>query len=172
MLVRRIFVALYQDRIPFVLIGGAALTAYGSTRVSLDTDIAIKALDTGRVAELSYRSGLELVVGVDAKQRPIMAETVDKALAFLRDSRQGFMKFLSQEAELDFIYDNPVPFMRLHSMGREVELDGLKVRLACLEHLKIMKELSVRTRDDEDKTRTDRLDLEFIDRKLREAEPE
>ena len=35
---------------------------------------------------------------------------------------------------------------------------------------KIMKELSVRTRDDEDKVKTDRLDLEFVGGKLGGAE--
>jgi hypothetical protein len=151
MLIRNVFEALVQERIPFVLIGGAALTTYGSTRISLDTDIAIRALDVDRVAGLSYRLGLKLVAGVDAAQSPIMAESVDRALAFLVDSRQGFMKFLSREAEIDFIYNNPVPFMRLHSMGLELELDGVKLRSACLKHLKIMKELSIRNRDDEDK---------------------
>src|SRR4030042_1411332 len=148
MLATRIFPALARDGIPFVLIGGAALTAYGSTRVSLDTDIAIKAVDADRVVHLAYRAELVLVVGVDQEQHPVTARTAGEALAFLGDSTQGFMKFLS----------------------REVELDGVRVRLAALEHLKIMKELSIRTRDDEDKAETDGLDLEFMERKLSEAQ--
>jgi hypothetical protein len=163
-----IFAALAREGVPFILIGGAALAAYGSTRVSLDTDIAIKTLDVDKVVRLSYRSGLIMVVGVDAEQHPLAADTVEEALGFLKNSRQGFMKFLSRELELDFVFDNPVPFMRLHSMGREVELEGVKVRLASLDHLRIMKELSVRTRDDDDKVKTDRMDLEFIDRMLEE----
>lgn len=169
MRIGEVFAELARDRVPFVLIGGAALTAYGSTRVSLDTDIAIKTLDADTVVKASYRCGLELVTGVDAGQRPITAGTAEEALTFLHDSRQGFLKFLSKESEIDFIYDNPVPFMRLFSMSREMELDGVGIRLASLEHLKIMKELSVRSRDDDEKTRTDLLDLAFIERKLGES---
>ena len=49
-----------------------------------------------------------------------------------------------------------------------MELNGLKIRLASLEDLKIVKELSVRARDDE-KAATDRLDLGFTARELGEA---
>jgi hypothetical protein len=168
-LAARVFAALTKEGIPFVLIGGAALTAYGSTRVSLDTDLAIKSIDVDRVVDLAYRVGLQLVVGVDHEQHPRMATAPDLALAFIGRSRQGFMKFLSRELELDFVYDNPVPFMRLYAMSLEVSLEGTTVRLASLEHLKVMKVLSISARSDEEKIAMDRLDLQFIERKLRQT---
>lgn len=112
MRIHDVFLSLIREHVPFVLIGGSALAAYGSPRVSLDTDIAIKSLDADKVVGLSYRTGLVMVIGLDARQHPRTSKTAEEALNYLSDSRQGFMKFLSRELEIDFIFDNPVPFMR------------------------------------------------------------
>lgn len=161
-----VFGALDHEGIPFVLIGGAALTAYGSPRVSLDTDIAIKAIDIDRVVDVAYREGLVLVVGVNAEQHPVTATTAESAQLFLTARRQGFLKFLSRELELDAVYDNPVPFMRMYASALVLDLDGVPVRVASLEHLKTMKEVSVQTRDDEEAIEADRFDLRYIQKQL------
>ena len=66
--------------IPFILIGGTALAAYGSSRITIDTDIAVKALDIDRIISLFYSLNLKMVIGVDENQYPLFAENSNEAI--------------------------------------------------------------------------------------------
>ena len=162
----KLFEALSAEKIPFVLIGGTALAAYGSERVTIDTDIAIETLDIDRIIELFYTHGLKMVTGVDANQFPELAKNADIAIAHAAQSNWGFLKFLSEDLELDVLYDIPVPFIRLLKEANDKRIFDINVKTASLNHLKIMKEKSISERDDEDKRRLDEIDLAFIEKKL------
>lgn len=165
--IEKVFEKLLKNKIEFVLIGGTALIGYGSTRVTFDTDIAVKTIDLDKIIELLYDINLKLVIGVDEKQYPVIAKNLTDALNFIKTSKWGFLKFLSNDLELDIIYEISVPFMELYTKSTEIKIEHIKINLASLDHLKIMKKKSIKTRNDKEKTKIDRIDLDFINKKLR-----
>ncbi len=97
----KLFSSLLEEKIPFVLIGGTALAAYGSQRITIDTDIAVKTLDLDKIIGLLLSLGLRMVIGVDENRYPLFAESEDTAIAFSNRSDWGFLKFLSGDLEID-----------------------------------------------------------------------
>jgi len=162
MKLREIFDTLNRQGIDFVVIGGTALLCYGSSRVTLDTDIAIRALDTDTVAQLLLDLEMELVIGVNPDESPVLTYDREKAAAFLRSSDWGFMKFLGGDLELDIIYETPVPFARLLNSSKKIDVAGVEIHIASLEHLETMKEKSLAGRQDPAKRAADEADLKFI----------
>jgi len=53
-----LFRQLLDNNIPFILIGGTALAAYDSPRITIDTDIAVKTLDINKIISLFYSLNL------------------------------------------------------------------------------------------------------------------
>ena len=164
----KLFSALLKEKIPFVLIGGTALAAYGSARITIDTDIAVKTLDLNRIIGLFYSLGLKMVIGVDKNQYPLFAESGSAAVDFSDQTDWGFLKFLSGDLELDVLYDIPVPFLRLLQDACISKVFGIEIKTASLLHLRLMKEKVIKAREDPGKRRLDEIDLAFINRKLTE----
>lgn len=165
----KIFKVLHTKHIQFVLIGGLALSKYESPRTSYDTDIAIKAIDIDAVAGCLFDLKMKLVIDVTSKQTPITSNNLKNAHNFLENSKWGFMKFINKELEVDFLHDLPIPFMLLYKKSKVEKVDNVPVRIASLEHLKIMKEKSSKNRADKQKAEIDKIDLAFIKRKLKET---
>ncbi len=164
-----IFKILLNNKIKFVLIGGTALMGYGSNRSTLDTDIAVKTIDIDKIIKLFYKTKLILVIGVDKNEYPIFAKNLADAFNFTGISKWGFLKFLSNDLEIDIIYEFPFPFMQLYTQASEIKIDNIKIKIANLKHLKIMKEKSIKTRDDTEKIEIDKIDLKFINKKLKDV---
>lgn len=158
---------LNRNDISFVLIGGVALNVHGSIRVTFDSDVAIKTIEADRAIEALLAGGFQMVVGVDADQYPELTRDSAVAQQFIETSKWGFLKFIADTLELDVIYDIPLPFMRLYGESKIVTISGIEVRVASLDHIKIMKEKALEYRDDE-KRDNDVADLRFIEKKLKE----
>lgn len=77
-----LFKQLQDNYIPFILIGGTVLAAYGSSRITIDTDIAVKTLDIDKIISLFYSLNLKMVIGVDENQYPLFAEDSNEAFYF------------------------------------------------------------------------------------------
>ena len=161
----KLLTLLKKNNIPFVLIGGTALTLYGSTRVTIDTDIAVKTLDVDRIISLFYDLKFKMVIGVDKNHLPEFASNKKEAKDFSHHSDWGFLKFMTKELEIDVLYDIPVPFMHLVNNAVSREYLGIDIDVACLDHLKLMKENSIKNRDDDEKRKLDEMDLKFINKK-------
>ena len=164
----KLFSSLLEEKIPFVLIGGTALAAYGSQRITIDTDIAVKTLDLDKIIGLLLSLGLRMVIGVDENRYPLFAESEDTAIAFSNRSDWGFLKFLSGDLELDVLYDIPVPFSILLQDASLRSVFGIEIKVASLRHLRVMKQKAIKNRDDSEKRRLDEIDLAFINKKLAE----
>lgn len=163
----KLFKQLQDNNIPFILIGGTALAAFGSSRITIDTDIAVKTLDIDRIISLFYSLNLKMVIGVDKNQYPLFAEDSNEAILFSNKSDWGFIKFLSEDLELDVLYDIPLPFIRLLKNAKTKKVFGIEIKTASLEHLLIMKEKAVQDREDTDKKKLDEIDIAFIKNKLK-----
>ncbi len=163
-----LFSALLEEKILFVLVGGTALAVYGSERITIDTDIAVRTLDLDKIINLFYSLGLKMVIGVDKNQYPLFADNAGAAIAFSDRSGWGFLKFLSGDLELDVLYDISVPFMRLLHDASTNKVFEIEIKTASLSHLRAMKEKSIKDRNDSEKRRLDEFDLAFIKRKLAE----
>ncbi|HON56095.1 MAG TPA: hypothetical protein PLM75_04620 [bacterium] len=66
---KKVFEILYKNDIKFVLIGGNALFNYGSTRVTYDTDIAVKTIDLEKIPKLLYSIGFKIMKEKSIKNR-------------------------------------------------------------------------------------------------------
>lgn len=164
----KIFETLIKNNIRFVLIGGVALLRYGSDRVTFDVDIAVKTVDIDRIAKIMFGLKLKLFTGIDDNNNLILKNNYKQAIFFLKDLKWGFLKFLNQDLEIDFIYDLPLPFMQLYKNAIIEKNNNIEIRIASLQHLKIMKEKSIKNREDEQKRNIDKIDLEFIEKQIQE----
>ena len=163
----KLFKLLQDNNIPFILIGGTALAAYGSSRITIDTDIAVKTLDIDKIIPLFYSINLKMVIGVDKNQYPLFAEDSNEAILFSNKSDWGFVKFLSDDLELDFLYDIPIPFVHLLNNSQLKKVFGVEIKTASLEHLLIMKQKAVQDRGNSEKKELDKIDITFIKNKLK-----
>jgi len=167
MKIETIYKKLVKNNIKFVLIDGTALIAYGSLRATFDTDIAIRTIDIEKIIRILYKTKSKLVVGTDKNQFPIFAKNLSDALNFANTSKWGFLKFLSDDIEVDFIYQLPFPFMDLYKKSITKKVGNTNIKIASLNHLKILKEDSIKNRNDREKADIDKTDLNFILRKLK-----
>ncbi len=162
-----IFKKLNEKGISVILIGGRALFKYGSDRVTFDTDIVAKTIEIDKIIEVFYECNFLMLIGINKEDNNLILENnITKAIEFANKSNWGFLKFLSENEEIDVIYETCIPFMRLYQDSVEENIGDIKIRIASLEHLKILKEKSLENRSDDEKKVTDRLDLDFINKKL------
>jgi len=141
-----IITRLASSEIPLVLIGAQALRVLGSARESLDIDFAIREVDVDPVLDILYEYGYRLPVSVSPDGSSVVwANDVQSASdAILADRRGALnMYFLDDDKDpidqMDFVFDNPVPFARLFKAARIIRTDP-EIRSASAEHLIIMKE--------------------------------
>lgn len=85
--IEKVFEKLLKNKIKFVLIGGTALIGYGSTRVTFDTDIAVKTVDLDKIIELLYDINLNTVCFFVA-----IYNNSSFSFSMLSTSRQNFKK--------------------------------------------------------------------------------
>ncbi len=168
MKLQKILDTLTASDIQFVIIGGVALNIHGSPRVTFDSDLAIKTIDIDRVIEVLIAAGLEMVIGVNENSHPLLTTDTGNAIDFAEKSRWGFLKFVSESFELDVIYEIPVPFAVLFRDSRKIMAGRTEVRVASIEHIRVMKEKAKGSHDDE-KRDIDLMDLKFIEKKIREG---
>lgn len=133
--------------VPYALIGGLALDAWGIPRATKDADVAVPVGAAERAAERLVGDGVET--------RPLRIGGVG-----LRDAVHGL--------RIDFI-DRRIDFARLfaeaideaRTSGRRVQVGTRQVPLVSLEHLLAMKLVSGEPKDDIDARRL--LQLERLD---------
>jgi len=134
---------LTRHGVDFVLIGGMAGVARGSAYVTLDVDVAYD----------RDRANLECLVGaleeLDATLRgappglPFLldARTIENGANFTFDTRFGPLDILSDP-------DGAPPYEQLReAAGSELLVEGVRIRVASLDHLIAMKEAAGRPKD-------------------------
>lgn len=153
-----------------VLVGGLALTLFGSDRVTFDCDLL-----TARPADLDQAKSLVgamhkakcfFVSKLDKHRRPVQCiDNVAVAAARVLIDKPDTAFFWNQALEMrfDLLLDFPMKSDTLLAAAVEKKLGkSARVKVAGLKHLKLMKEIALRER----KEAKDAQDLEFIKRNM------
>jgi hypothetical protein len=116
-----------REEVDFVLIGGVAGGAHGSSYGTFDVDLA-------------YARDPENLERISAVLRSIDGETLEADGNFSLRTRLGAVDLHAHPA-------GAPPYGHLRAAAMAIDVRGLRVRVASLDHLIAMKEASGRTRD-------------------------
>jgi predicted nucleotidyltransferase len=134
-----------QAKIRFVLVGGLAVNAWGYMRGTQDVDV-VPDPDPENLAKLDQLLR-ELGGKVDVGGRLLDSASI---ATFLRTGDRTFVR--TELGQVDVLQGLPqVPrFEELEQQAKQIDIDGLVVRVCSLEHLLEMKRASDRPRDHDD----------------------
>jgi predicted nucleotidyltransferase len=142
---RELLERLTQAQIRFVLVGGLAVNAWGYLRATRDVDVVPDPSTENLASLASLLGGLGGKVNVgdrllDASAITTFLRTGDRTLVVTKLGRVDVLQGLPQIP----------PFAVLNEAAKDVDINGLNVRVCSLEHLLEMKRASDRPRDRED----------------------
>jgi predicted nucleotidyltransferase len=157
---RELLARLIEAEVRFVLVGGLAVNAWGYLRATRDVDFVPDPNPENLVRLNSLLKDLDGKVDVGGK---LLAGSAIST--FLRTGDRTLVA--TELGQVDVLQGLPQvpPFAVLEEQAKDVDLDGLVVRVCSLEHLIEMKRLSERARDHEDLAA-----LEAVQREDREGE--
>jgi predicted nucleotidyltransferase len=142
---RELLERLIEAEVRFILVGGLALNAWGHMRATQDVDV-VPDPDRENLARLD---GLlrELGGRVDVGGRLLDSDAIS---TFLRTGDRTLVR--TELGQVDVLQGLPqVPrYDELEKQAKEIDIDGLSVRVCSLDHLLEMKRASDRPRDKED----------------------
>ena len=142
---RELLDRLVEAEVQFVLVGGLAMNAWGYMRSTQDVDVVP---DPGR-ENLEKLDALLRDLGgkVDVGGRLLDAASIS---TFLRTGDRTLVQ--TELGQVDVLQGLPqIPrYDELEKEAKEVDIDGLAVRVCSLEHLLEMKRASDRPRDRDD----------------------
>jgi predicted nucleotidyltransferase len=142
---RELLQRLVEAKIRFILVGGLAVNAWGYMRSTQDVDV-VPDPDPENLAKLD-----ELLRGlggkVDVGGRLLDSNSIS---TFLRTGDRTFVR--TELGQIDVLQGLPqVPrYEELEKQAKQIDIDGLAVRVCSLNHLIEMKRASERPRDQED----------------------
>jgi predicted nucleotidyltransferase len=142
---RELLERLIGAEVRFVLVGGLAVNAWGYLRGTQDIDVVP---DPDRENLTKLDSLLRELGGkVDVGGRLLDSDAIS---TFLRTGDRTLV--LTDLGQLDVLQGLPqVPrYEELEKQAKDIDIDGLKVRVCSLEHLLEMKRASDRPRDRDD----------------------
>jgi predicted nucleotidyltransferase len=142
---RELLGRLIEADVRFVLVGGLAVNAWGYLRATRDVDF-VPDPDPENLARLDAVLR-ELGGKVDVDGKLLAGSAIS---TFLRTGDRTLVA--TELGQVDVLQGLPQvpPFAALEEEAKDVDLDGLPVRVCSLEHLIQMKRSSERTRDRED----------------------
>jgi predicted nucleotidyltransferase len=142
---RELLKRLIEADVRFVLVGGLAVNAWGYLRATRDIDVVPdpSAENLEKLDDLLRGLGGKVDVGGQLLESPAIQtflKTGDRTLVVTALGRVDVLQGLPQ-----------VPsFVVLDAAARDVEIEGLSVRVCSLDHLLEMKRASERPRDRDD----------------------
>jgi len=164
--VGRLIADLNRDGHAPSLVGGMALVALGSRRVTRDFDFVIEetARDQESLVEAFYRHGFELASKVD--EHGEIVRTIDSASVAslrLRIDRPTSAYFYNHDIGLrvDLLFDFPLPARDVRARATPKTIQSHRFHIASLQDLVTMKEIAANDRG----LASDTQDLEYL-RKL------
>lgn len=133
---------LAQTGVDFVVIGGIAGGAHGSSYPTFDLDIAYARdrPNLERLAAALRELGATLRGAPPDLPFQLDARTLENGSHFTFDTRHGPLDILSDP-------EGAPPYAQLKAAGRQAEVRGAPVTVASLDHLIAMKESTGRTKD-------------------------
>lgn len=168
-----------REKIPLVLIGGQAVNFHGYPRETTDVDFATRIIDVDKIIDIMYEFGFKLPRQSGKTPKEVRwIESSSEAKNFAEKHKLGSLNFylLSEDYEevidnIDFIFDNPVPFARLYSDGIPLKGD-VPIKVSSIEHLILMKEKSLKKREDRIRGEVDKMDVVILRELLKRKEGE
>lgn len=142
---RELLQRLVEAEISFILVGGLAVNAWGYMRGTQDVDVVPDPApeNLARLDELLRELGGKVDVG----GRLLDSSSIS---TFLRTGDRTFVR--TELGQVDVLQGLPqVPrYEELEKQAKQIDIDGLPVRVCSLEHLLEMKRASDRARDHDD----------------------
>jgi hypothetical protein len=137
-----ILACLRRHDVDFVLIGGLAGMALGSALPSFDVDIAYARdrQNLERLANALAELGATLRGAPAGLPFQLDAKTLANGAMFTFDTPHGSFDILSDPS-------GAPPYDQLRAAGRDLEIAGVVVRVASIDHLIAMKESTGRDKD-------------------------
>jgi predicted nucleotidyltransferase len=138
----RLLERLVEAGVDFVIVGGVAVVLQAQPRFTKDLDICY-APDADNLERLG-----DTLVGLHARLRGI-----DETVPFVADARTllqtQILTLTTDAGELDLLVDpqGAPPYEQLRRDADVVDLDGIQVRVASIEHLSAMKRAAGRPQD-------------------------
>jgi predicted nucleotidyltransferase len=142
---RELLERLVEAEIRFVLVGGLAVNAWGYIRATQDVDV-VPDPDPENLSRLDQLLR-ELGGRVDVGGRLLDSASIS---TFLRTGDRTFVR--TELGQVDVLQGLPqVPrYKELKEQAKQIDIDGLEVRVCSLDHLLEMKRSSDRPRDRDD----------------------
>lgn len=163
--IAQISARLQREEITPVLIGGMALVAYGSTRMTRDCDFAAPKTDDilRRCVHAMIDEGFSVIFGWDSENYLPTKLDSDKVIvgAWAAIDRPESIWFWHPEKSIriDLVFDLPVPIEDILARAERRPLWGTHVYIAAPEDLQKMKEASL---SNNPKRITDEQDLVYL----------
>jgi predicted nucleotidyltransferase len=138
----RLLARLVGAAVDFVIVGGVAVVLQAQPRFTKDLDICY-APDADNLERLG-----DTLAGLHARLRGI-----DETVPFVADARTlrqtQILTLTTDAGELDLLVDpqGAPPYEQLRRDADVVDLDGIQVRVASIEHLSAMKRAAGRPQD-------------------------
>jgi hypothetical protein len=140
---RKLLETLVRQGVDFVLIGGMAGTARGSAYITLDVDVAYDrgGANLERLADALHELGATLRGAPPDLPFVPDARTLENGANFTFDTRHGPLDILADPAGA------PAYATLRDEAGEELLVEGVRIRVASLDHLIAMKEAAGRPKD-------------------------
>lgn len=141
-----IIVALEREKVSYVVVGGVAVLAHGHLRTTQDLDL-VPDPDPANLGRLAVAlRDLEGRLRHPAGSLPVDAERLGSSQIAPIDTRHGRVDVIS----IEFARGAPKRFAVLRDAALTIDLDGVRVQVAALDHLISMKRALDRPQDRRD----------------------
>lgn len=153
-----IFRALENDRIRYVLVGGVAVVLHGFARFTKDLDLALDLTpeESRRAIETLLACGLRPRVPVNALD---FADPARRA-QWIEEKNMLVFQMIDENdlrRSVDLFVANPIDFEELWRSSTIMNVDGVGIRVASIDHLMELKRRAGRPQDLIDLERLERL---------------
>ena len=144
----RIFQALNEREVKYVLVGGLAVVMHGHPRLTMDVDLVValdeenarRAIDALSSIGLHPRIPVDASLFADAPTRKEWSQSKNMLVFSMSDPANPMIA-------VDLFIEPPLPFEQLEKNAAWQELDGIQVLLCSREDLIALKRISARPED-------------------------
>ena len=160
-----VFKALNRAKVKYVVVGGVAVILYGYERFTKDLDLVIhlEAKNIDKLFDALEKAGYKPRVPVSKDQFK------DEKLRKKWQKEKGMLVFTFCHRDppfknIDVFINDPMPFKKIYEHRKNAVIEGVKIPLVDVEHLRILKERANRPQDIIDLRQLDEI-IEFKDQK-------
>jgi hypothetical protein len=163
-LYERLFIALNEGGVRYLVVGGVAVNLYGIERATGDVDLLVDLEDQNLKRFIDTANSLDLVPRAPVELDQILDPATRRAWI----KEKGMMAFSMYDRvnswfQVDILIHEPVSFSETYDKREEMALEGTTVPVASVETLISMKEGTGRPQDEADAVHLRRILSEWND---------